>query len=450
MDLSIPKHPFKTAGGVNVPHRKNTWQKESAVMPIPDQVVLPMQQHMGSRCVPLVKKGDHVYLGQKIADSEAYISAPIHASVSGTVSGITKVMLTGSQMVEAVVIDSDGKMEADPSIKPPAAINNKDELLKAARDAGLVGLGGAGFPAHVKLDVPKGKNIDTFIVNAAECEPYVTSDHREALENGKNVLEGIYKIKEILNVHRVIIAVEDNKPDVIEKLTEIADNPELDPKDEVKVLALKSSYPQGAERVLIKACTNRVVPEGCLPADIGCLVMNISSVSFLASYIRTGMPLTRKRVTIDGSSVKNPRNVIVPLGTRIKEVIDFCGGYVSQPEKIIMGGPMMGIAIATDELPIIKQNNAVLAFDKTDAHLMRTTDCIRCGRCVWACPMNLMPVSLEKAVDRKNIDKLNDLDIMTCMECGCCSFSCPAGRRLVQAIRLGKEYVKKAGEKNNG
>lgn len=450
MELKFPKRPFSTHGGAAVPHCKNTWEKESAVMPPPARVILPMQQHIGAPCTPTVKKGDHVYLGQIIGDSDAYVSAPIHASVSGTVADVTSIMLTGGQMTTAVVIDSDGKMEHDPGIYPPAAIKSKANLAKAARSAGLVGLGGAGFPAHVKLNIPEGKNIDTLIVNAAECEPYVTSDHREAMENGKNVLDGIYKIKDILNVHRVLVAVEDNKPDVIKKLTQIADDPEMDPHDEVRILALKSRYPQGAEKVLVRACTGRRVPPGKLPADVGCLVMNIASVSFLASYMRTGMPLTLKRVTVDGSAVLNPQNVIVPIGTPIKDVIRFCGGYKSEPKKILMGGPMMGIALVSDELPILKQNNAILAFDEREALLGSTTECIRCGKCIEACPMELIPTKLEKAVERKDIDALNSLDIMTCMECGCCAFTCPANRKLVQSIRLGKNYVKKAGQKKNG
>ncbi len=447
MELDFPKRPFRNHGGAAVPHHKNTWGQPSAVMPPPGRVILPMQQHIGAPCTPTVQKGDHVYVGTVVGDSEAYVSAPIHASVSGEVAEITQVMLTGGQMTTAVVIDSDGKMEKDPSIAPPAAITNKQELAEAARKAGLVGLGGAGFPAHVKLNVPEGKSIDTLIINAAECEPYVTSDHREALENGKNVLEGVYKVKEILGVHRVLIAVEDNKPDVIEKLREIANNPQLDPKDEVRVFPLKSRYPQGAEKVLVQSCTGRKVPAGQLPADAGCLVMNIASISFLASYMRTGMPLTLKRVTIDGSAIQRPQNVIVPIGTPIKDVIAFCGGYKAEPKKLLMGGPMMGIAITSDELPILKQNNAILAFDEKQAHLMEPTACIRCGKCVAACPMELMPTKLEKAVEKKDVEALSRLSIMTCMECGCCAFTCPAGRRLVQAIRLGKSYVKKQGGK---
>ena len=445
--MEFPKHPFRTHGGAAVPHHKNTWDIPSSTLPPPEKVILPMQQHIGAPCIPTVKKGDHVYVGTVVGDSDAYVSAPVHASVSGTVTEITQVMLTGGQMTQAVVVESDGKMEKDPAIAPPPPITTKEELAKAARAAGLVGLGGAGFPAHVKLNVPEGKTIDTLLVNVAECEPYVTSDHREALENGRNVLEGVYHVKEILGVQRVIIAVEDNKPDVIQKLSEIADDPKRDPLDQVRVLPLKSRYPQGAEKVLVQACTGRKVPAGKLPADVGCLVMNIGSLSFLASYMRTGMPLTLKRVTLDGSAIAHPQNVIVPVGTPIKDVVAFCGGYKAEPKKLIMGGPMMGVAITSDELPILKQNNAILAFDQREAQLRQPTACIRCGRCVAACPMHLMPTKLEQAVECQDVEALQSLDIMTCMECGCCSFSCPAGRRLVQAIRLGKNYVRKAGGK---
>lgn len=447
MGMEFPKRPFRSHGGVAVPHHKNTCDIPTAVMPPPQRVILPMQQHIGAPCTPTVQKGDHVLVGQIIGDTDAYVGTPIHASVSGTVSEIKEIMLTGGQMTTAVVIESDGKMERDPNIYPPAAINSKAELSMAARSAGLVGLGGAGFPAHVKLNVPDEKPIDTLIINAAECEPYVTSDHREAIENGKNVLDGVYKIKDILKVRRVFIAVEDNKPDVIARLTQIADDPEMDPEDLVRVFPLKSRYPQGAEKVLVQSCTGRKVPPGKLPADVGCIVMNIASVSFLASFMRTGMPLTLKRVTIDGSAVAYPQNVIVPIGTPIRDVIEFCGGYQAKPEKLLMGGPMMGIAITSDELPIIKQNNAILAFDMEEARLLTPTACIRCGSCVAACPMELLPTKLEKAAEKKDVEALKALDVMTCMECGCCAFSCPAGRRLVQSIRLGKSYVKQSGGK---
>ena len=444
--LTFPEKPFRTHGGAAVPHHKNTAQAESAVLPCPAQVTIPMQQHVGAPCKPLVKVGDLVQVGQKIADSDAFVSAPIHASISGKVSAVTKVMLPGGQYTEAVVIDSDGQMTVSPEVRPPKA-DTLEDFLKAVRESGLVGLGGAGFPAHVKLNVPKDKHLDTLIVNGAECEPYITADNREALENSWAVLSGVYTLLELLKLERVIIAVESNKPKVIETLRRIADNKVNDPEDRVRVLPLKARYPQGAEKVLVQACTNRIIPLGKLPADVGCLVMNITSVAFLADYLKTGMPLVKKRVTIDGSAVAQPQNVIVPIGAKIADVIQFCGGYKTPPRKLLMGGPMMGIALTDDSLPILKQNNGILAFAEADAALPKATACIRCGRCVAGCPMHLMPTLLEKYAELGNTEELDRLGAMCCMECGTCTYNCPAGRPLVQAIRMGKALLRNGGKK---
>ena len=447
MELSFPANPFKTHGGADVPHRKNTAQMESASMPPPAQVVLPMQQHVGAPCSPLVKVGDTVLVGQKIADSDAFVSAPIHASISGKVSAVKKVMLPGGQYTDAVVIDSDGAMAVSPEVKPPV-INSPDDFLKAVRESGLVGLGGAGFPTHVKLKVPEGKHIDTLIVNAAECEPYITADHREALEDTEAVFSGIDAVCSMLKVDRVLIAMEDNKPDAIKVLKETAETRADAPKDRIQILSLRARYPQGAEKVLVKACTGREIPLGKLPADVGCLVMNITSAAFLAKYLKTGMPLITKRVTIDGSAIRNPQNVVVPIGTKIADVIAFTGGYKTEPKKMLMGGPMMGLALASDELPVLKQNNGILAFDETEARLSEPTACIRCGRCVDGCPMNLLPTKLEQFSNAKNTEMLKEYDVTDCIECGTCAFNCPAGRPLVQAIRLGKAMVKAGGKKS--
>lgn len=441
MSMSLPDSPFKTHGGVNVPHRKNTAKVESAVLPPPDTVILPMQQHVGAPCVPCVKAGDHVLVGQKIADSTAFVSAPIHASVSGKVVAIQKIMLGGGQLVDGVKIQSDGKMEVSPDVKPPK-IGSLDEFLKAVHESGLVGLGGAGFPTHVKLNVPKGKHVDTLIINTAECEPYITSDNRCAIEETDNIVNGLEAVKKWLGIHRVIVAVEGNKPDVIEKMTKAVAND-----SEVKVLTLRARYPQGAEKVLIQSCTDRRVPMGGLPADVGCIVMNITSTAFLGNYLATGMPLVKKRVTVDGSAIKDPKNVITPIGTSIRALADFCGGYKEKPKKILIGGPMMGVSVFNDEVPIVKQNNGILFFDEKEAHKMEPTQCIRCGRCVNVCPMHLMPTLLEKYATAKRVDDLVKLDVMDCMECGCCAYSCPAGRPLVQSIRFGKALVKARGKK---
>ncbi len=447
--LAFPKKPFKTYGGAKVPHRKNTRDMESVVMPSPQMVTIPMQQHIGAPCKPVVNVGDEVFVGTVVGDSEAFVCAPIHSSVSGMVKSIVKITLPGGATTDAVVIESDGKDTPDPNIKPPV-VENLADFLEAVRVSGLVGLGGAGFPAHVKLNIPADKKIDTLLINCAECEPYITADNREVIENSWAVMSGVYAITEILGIKRVIIGVENNKPEAIKILTEIADNEKYDPEDIIKVLPLKASYPQGAEKVLIKACTGREVPAGKLPADAGCIVMNVTSVAFLSDYLKTGMPLIKKRLTIDGSAVKEPKNVIVPIGTSIKEVIDFCGGLKAEAGKILMGGPMMGLAVSDDTLPILKQNNAILVFSEKEARLYDATDCIRCGRCVSACPMKLMPTKICEAVKLGDFEAMQKQSIMTCMECGCCAFSCPAHRHIVQTIRLGKSKLRAYMAKQKG
>lgn len=441
-ELSFPKRPYRTYGGVHAPHNKHTAYKESVTMPVPAMVALPMTQHIGAPCVPLVKVGDTVDVGQCIARSEAFVSAPIHASVSGKVKKIDKITMPDGGKVDAIFIESDGEQRLSPELHPPK-VESISDLITAVRESGLVGLGGAGFPTAVKLNIPSDKHVDTLIINVAECEPYITSDHREILENSWDVISGIITVKEFLNIHRVIIGIEDNKPDAIKALREIADN-SLDPEDEIRVLPIHATYPQGAEKVLIKACTGREVPVGGLPSDAGCLVMNVGSIAFIARYLKTGIPLVSRRLTIDGSAIKEPCNVIVPIGTPIKEVIDFVGGSKEQPCKLIMGGPMMGISLPSDDLYVLKQNNAILAMGEREARLSEPSACIRCGKCLSACPMRLQPLELSNAADRKDIEALKKYNAMNCMECGCCAFTCPAKRHLVQNIRLGKALLNKA------
>ena len=438
-ELSFPKRPYPTRGGVHAPHNKHTAQSQSLEMPVPKTVALPMSQHIGAPCVPLVKVGDTVDVGQCIAKSDAFVSAPIHASVSGTVKKIDKITMPDGNRLDAIFIESDGEQRISPDVKPPE-VHTAADLIAAVRESGLVGLGGAGFPTAVKLSIPPDKHVDTMIVNVAECEPYITSDHREALETSWDIISGIMTVKEILDIHRVIIGIENNKPDAIKALREIADS-SIDVGDEIRVLPLKATYPQGAEKILIKACTGREVPMGGLPSDAGCLVMNVGSIAFIARYLKTGMPLVSRRLTVDGSAIKNPANVIVPIGTPIKDVIDFVGGYREEPRKILMGGPMMGVSLPTDELYILKQNNAILAFGEKEARLSEPSACIRCGKCVSACPIRLLPLELCNASERRDEEALNRLNAMNCMECGCCSFTCPAKRHLVQTIRMGKSYL---------
>lgn len=429
---------FVKSPGAPVPHRKNTSACETVEMPVPATVTIVMSQHIGAPCTPCVKAKDQVYVGTLVGSSTAFVSAPIHSSVSGTVKKIDTVLMPNGSKAQAVVIDTDGLQTIDPAIKPPV-VNSKEDFLTAVKESGLVGLGGAGFPAHVKLN-PKDK-IDFLCINAAECEPYITADVREIMENYENVLFGVKEVMKYVDIPKALIGIEDNKPEAIKLMQEKTAGD-----SSIEVVSLPSRYPQGAEKVLIEQCTGRQVPPGKLPSDVGCIVMNVASAGFLGNYLKTGMPLTTKRVTVDGSAVNEAKNVRVLIGTPIKDIMAFCGGYKGTPAKLISGGPMMGTALMTDEFPVLKQNNAFLAFDEKDAKSMEPTACISCGRCVNACPMNLMPTKLEAATIYKRVDDLKTYNVMTCMECGCCSFVCPANRKLVQSMRIGKTILRNAGK----
>lgn len=435
----------KVRGGVKVAHHKNTAELEVVRIPTPSKVVIPMQQHIGAPCEPVVKVGDEVAVGQLIGDSDKFVSAPIHASVSGTVTAIGDIKMPNGSVSKAVTIESDGEMRLWEGIKPPK-VETREDLIKAVRDSGLVGLGGAGFPTHVKLNFPPDKNIDTLVVNAAECEPYITVDYRECMENSWDILSGVYALKELLGFKQVIIAAEDNKPEAFKVLGKIADH-DADIDDSVKLMVLESKYPQGAEKMMVQSATGRRVPPGKLPADVGCVVMNVASVAFISRYLKTGKPLVSRSLTVDGSAIAEPKNVRVPVGTDIGEIIDFCGGFKGEPCKILTGGPMMGLAIVGTDLPVLKQNNAILAFTADDAVLKPETDCIRCGRCVAACPMSLMPTNIVKATKIKDVDALKRAGVTVCMECGSCAFACPAGKPLVQHMRLAKAILREEGNK---
>ena len=438
----------KVRGGAPVEHHKNTENCEVVRIPTPAKVLLPMQMHIGAPCIPTVKVGDLVKVGQVIGDNEnAFVCAPIHASVSGKVTGIKDVKLPNGVVSKAVEITSDGEMALWEGVKPPV-VTDAQSFAQAVRNSGLVGLGGAGFPTHVKVRISPDKPIDTLIINAAECEPYITVDYRECIENSFDLLTSIYTVKNILGIKNVIIAAEDNKPEAFKVLKSIADH-EADMDDSVKLMVLKSKYPQGAEKMMVLSATGREVPPGKLPADVGCIVMNVASIAFIGRYLKTGKPLVSRSLTIDGSAIAEPKNVRVPIGTNINDIIEFCGGFKSEPGKILTGGPMMGLSIVDTDLPVLKQNNAILAFAKDDVQIKPETDCIRCGRCVAACPLSLMPTFIERSVKLKDTDALaNKYNVMTCMECGSCAYACPAGKPLVQYMRMGKQLLREEKMKN--
>ncbi len=438
----ILKPKGRVKGGAKLPHFKGTAEMQSVVLTPPQQVIISMSQHIGAPCEPTVATGDKVYVGTVIGDTDAFVSAPVHSSVSGVVDKITTIRLPAGNEAKAVVINSDGQMTPDPSLSP-LEVNSAEDLVRAARSSGLVGLGGAGFPAHVKLTSSPDKPLDTLIINGAECEPYITSDYRECMENAEDILGGVYLVKKMLGIEKVLICVEDNKPKAIETLYKIAtDRQDVD--NSVRLMKLKSRYPQGAEKVLIYSATKRKVPLGKLPSDVGCIVMNITSIAFLYRYIKTGMPLVKKRITVAGNAVGDPCNLIVPIGTPISCVLQHC--KADAYEKVMMGGPMMGLTVYDTALPILKQNNAILAFSGRQAVTKPTTDCIRCGRCMRTCPMNLTPAAVEHVIKKPDAQQLKALNVMCCLECGSCAFVCPAGRPLTATMRLAKNEVRKAGK----
>ena len=437
-------HQGKHLNSIHVSHEKHTSACATEVMPIPESVCIVMSQHIGAPCQPLVKKGDTVKVGQVIGDTEAFVSAPIHSSVSGTVKEITTVRNVMGGYDQAVVIETDGKQELFEEIKPPV-VNDMKDFIAAVRASGLVGLGGASFPTHIKFNPKNLDEVDTLIVNAAECEPFITSDHRLMLEDAQDIIDGILALMKHLNLKVAYIGVEENKMDAIENLRKvIAENGHS---DDIHVEVLRARYPQGAERVMVYEITGKTLNAGELPAQLGIILSNVTTIAFLGQYLKDGVPLIKKRVTIDGNAVGRPTNIIVPIGARIADVIGACGGYKAEPKKILMGGPMMGRAIFSDEVPIIKNNNAILAFDGPQALIAEESACIKCGLCTRACPFNLLPVSLAAAYEAKDADKLNALKVMQCMECGSCSYICPARRPLGFTNKMAKGFVKEAASK---
>lgn len=434
----------KGRGGVDIAHFKNTAETPVVRIPTPKLVTVAMQQNIGAPCTPTVAVGDAVLVGDKIGDSDKYVSAPIFSSVSGTVKEIKDIRLASGAVSKAVVIESDGR-DAEADFTPPD-VHDTESFIKAVRESGLVGLGGAGFPAHVKLNLPQNAKIDTLIINAAECEPFITVDYRECLEHGDDILEGVNAVAKYLNIKRVIIAVENNKPKAIRVLRDIADA-DNDSGDKVKIMILKSRYPQGAEKMIIQSATGRRIPPGKLPSDVGCVVMNVASIAFVGRYLKTGKPLVSRSMTVDGTAIKEPKNVRVPIGTSMDYIIDFCGGFNAEPEKIVCGGPMMGMALSGLNCPTLKGNNALLAFTKADKGALavkKETDCIRCGKCHESCPMGLVPTNIVRFANAKDAEKLKHAGTLVCMECGSCAYSCPAGKPLVQHMRLAKSIIREA------
>ena len=419
--------------GVHVPHRKNTANMSAVRMDTPLTVTIPTAMHIGAPAKPVVKAGDKVFVGTLIAEQNGFVSSPVYSSVSGTVTKIDEILLSNGKTAPAIIIESDGEMTPDSSITPPT-VTNREELLEAIKQSGIVGLGGAGFPTYVKFNTDK--TIEELVINGAECEPYITSDSVTMVDNTDDIAYAINTILKYFEIGRVVIGIEKNKPEAIKVMQEMASTME-----NVTVKVLPSVYPQGGEKVLVYHTTGKVIPMGKLPIEVGCVVSNSTTIATIGKYLKTGMPLVEKCVTVDGGAVKEPKNVIAPIGTSVKDVFDFCGGFVSEPAKVLYGGPMMGISVPDLTAPVIKNTNAILAFNEAEAHLPKTTACIRCGACVNACPFGIDPPAIAKAYKNEDFAKLEDAGVTLCMECGCCSFVCPAMRSLVQNNRLAKQAL---------
>lgn len=428
---------FKLLGNTRVPHNKTTADMQPVRMTPPKEVLLPMSQHLGAPATPVVKVGDEVKVGQLIAEANGFVSSPIYSSVSGKVVKIEPFTTTQGAEVSAVRIESDGLMTVAEDITAPT-VTDLDSFLAAIRTSGVVGLGGAGFPTAAKMDAARKGNIHTVVINGSECEPHLTSDTRTMLDDSKYLYEGIKLLEKYIGtVEKFYFSVEKNKPQCIEELARVfQDNPK------VTVSTLPTLYPQGAERVAIYNTTGIVVPEGKFPTDVGVLIINVSTLAFIAKYIETGMPLVERCVTVDGSAVAEPKNLIVPIGASVGDVIEAAGGLKEEAGKVLYGGPMMGNPASSLESPVLKTTGGLTVLTVKDATEPDATACIHCGKCVDACPMGLYPTNFTKALDisstEERMERLEELSITLCMECGCCSFVCPARRPLVQNNRLAK------------
>lgn len=430
-----PIQKLLNGGGVRVPHHKDTANYPTEQIPLPAKIVLPMSQHVGAPCEPCVKKGDQVYVGTMVGRAPTALSMHVFSSVSGTVTSVELIFHNGEKGETVVVVEPDGKQTLDPGIRPPE-VHDLGSFVEALSMSGIVGLGGAGFPTDVKVTPKNLSEIDTLLINGAECEPFLTTDNREFLEHPDTVLAGIHACLDYLGIPKALICIEDNKPSAIDLMTrKTAEDPRI------SVRVLESRYPQGAQNILIKNATGRTVPRGARHTSVGVIMLNVTTVSTIGKYLKTGIPLVSKRLTVAGNAIAQHKNLEVPIGTPIADVIAFCG-VKEEPHKIIVGGPMMGSAQMDVNYPITRQNNGLLAFGKRAAERLKVTACIRCGRCINSCPVGLSPVEICNAYKAHDAQMLDRLMADLCVGCGTCSYVCPAKRPLTPSVTLSKAFLK--------
>lgn len=438
--MTIVRRLFRARGGVHPRYHKNaTSDKPIETMPLPKLLRVSMSQHMGAPARPAVKKGDAVLRGQLIGQSAGFVSAAVHAPTSGKVSAVTEAPTAAGPLAAAIEIEPDGEDRWAPQIAPRQnweQLSHK-QIVDMVADAGLSGMGGAGFPTHVKLSPPPGKSIETLIINGAECEPYLTADHRLMVERADEIWVGAQIMRRALGAKTVRVAIEDNKPDAIQAMEKAMKNADGD----VAIAALKTAYPQGAEKQQIYAITGREVPTGALPMDIGALVENVGTSLALWDAVANGRPLTQRVTTVTGAPVARPANVLVRLGTTYADLVAFCGGPKDKPAKVIAGGPMMGLAQDSLEVSVSKTTSGLLLLPPEAIVNYTSMPCIACSRCVRACPMMLMPSELSQMLEAEDFEAAEGYQVMDCIECGCCAYVCPAHRPLVQHMRQGKARV---------
>ncbi len=424
------------SGGIHPDYNKITEKKEIKVAKIPEKVILPVSQHIGAPNKPLVNVGDEVKVGQKIAGSDAFVSAPVHASISGKVIDISEQLSPLGNKVKSITLMSDRRIEWHESVKQRENVEalTKEQIIEIIKEAGIVGLGGAMFPTHVKLNV-KDKNIDTVILNGAECEPYLTCDHRLMLEQSDKMIKGLKLIMKAVNAEKAIIGIEDNKKDAIDLMR-------LKAKHEkgIGVRELKTIYPQGAEKMLIHSLTGKKVPPRKLPLDVNVVVSNVQTAKAVYDAVYEGKPLIERIVTVTGN-VKNPHDMHVKIGTSFKELIEECGGYAEEPFKLIAGGPMMGITQPNEDIPVLKGTSGILALSKIE--IGKEKPCIKCASCVDICPMLLMPNKIAEYSKNERYDDADEIFALDCFECGCCNFVCPSKIPLVERIKKAKSELMK-------
>ena len=426
-------------GGIHLPGYKESTQGLTIIpASIPDKVYLPVSQHIGAPCIPLVEVGTEVKIGQKIAAVKGFVTSPVYASVSGKVVAIEKRQHPGGNFVECIIIENDRKEEWVETIKPnphPEDLS-AEEIRSIIFEAGIVGMGGAAFPAHVKYAPVEGKKADYVILNGVECEPYITSDHRLMLEKADRVIAGLRYVLKCIGCNQGIIAIEENKPDAIALMEKAVASEE-----NIQVQALKEKYPQGSEKHLIYACTRREVPVGGLPLDVGVTVNNVGTAVAIADAVELGVPLIERVVTLSGDGIKNPANYLVRLGTLFSDLIEQSGGFTGEIERIISGGLMMGKAVYTADVPVIKGSSGIVVLKKYGRKKAQETSCVRCGKCIEVCPLFLEPTTITKLAKRGMWEEAEKNNAMSCIECGSCVFVCPARIPLVQYARRAKQAI---------